>query len=157
MDRRSLREFLNEAGVDPYAYDLDGHGVEDGLTLDAGGNEWRILHTERGQSNTYRWFASEDEACRFLADELMWYEPYRFAVVATLPHNGVSVQEYLEHWLGANGLTRSEITDDDFRIAVVPGVPGTTGMAGTTGTAAAGTMIRLSIRRAFLRTRGLDH
>jgi len=156
MDRRSLREFLNEAGVHPYAYDLDGHGVEDGLTLDVDGDEWRILYTERGQSSTYRRFATEDEACRFLADELMRYEPYRFAVVATSPHNGVSAREYLEHWLGANRLTRSEITDDDFRIAVVPATTGATGiegMAGTTGN----TVIRLSIRRTFLRARGLDH
>ena len=143
MDRRGLQEFLDDEGVLPAGYDLDGRGVEDGLTLDSSAGNHKVLYTERGQSRTMREFTSEDEACRYLADELLRYEPYRFAVVASSPHHGVSAQEYLDHWLGANGLTLSEITDDDFRIGFMPGRTG-------------GTVIRLSVRRTFLRARGLD-
>jgi hypothetical protein len=143
VDRHGLREFLDNAGVLRAAYDLDGRGVEDGLTLDLSDGRYKVLYTERGNSSLRREFASEDEACRFLADELLRYEPYRFEVVDSSPHRGVSAQEFLEHWLGANGLTLSDMTDDDFRIGFTPGRSG-------------GTEIRLSVRRTFLRARGLD-
>ena len=143
MDRRDLREFLDDAGVLPAVYDLNGRGVEDGLTLDSSAGTYKVLYTESGQSSTLREFTSEDAACRCLADELLRYESYRFAVVASSPHHGVSAQEYLEHWLGANGLTRSEITDDDFRIVLIPGRSGDP-------------VIQLSVRHTFLRAHGLN-
>ena len=135
---------MNDEGVLAAAYDLDGRHVEDGLTLDDSSGRFRVLYTERGRASVWREFDSEDEACRFLAAELLRYEPYRFAVVASSPDRGVSAAEYLEHWLGANGLSLSEITDDDFRIGHMP------------GRSAGSSMLTLSIRRTFLRARGLE-
>lgn len=144
VDRRGLQELLDDEGVLSAAYDLDGRNVEDGLTLDHSSGRFRVLYTERGRAGVRREFDSEDEACRFLAAELLRYEPYRFAVVASSPDRGVSAAEYLEHWLGANGLSRNEITDDDFRIGHVP------------GRSAGSSTLTLSVRRTFLRARGLD-
>jgi hypothetical protein len=60
--------------VHPAAYDLNGHPLEDRLSLDFSGGGYKALYTERGCSNVIRGFAGEEAACRFLADELMRYD-----------------------------------------------------------------------------------
>lgn len=140
MDREGLRELLDRECVDPGVYDLDGQPVEDGLTLDGA----RVLYTERGRSSVYRAFATENEACAFLAEELLRNEWDLFKIVASSPYGGVSEPEFLAHWLASVGLACGAVGQEDFRVSYTPGQSG-------------GTVIRLGVRRKFLRAHGLDY
>lgn len=143
MDRQGLRELLDEECVNPGAYDLDGRPVEDGLTLVLESGVCRVLYTERGHSSVLREFATEEETCGFLAEELLKSEWDLFKVVASSPYGRVSEPEFLAHWLGSVGVPWGVIPQADVRFSYRPGRHGET-------------LICLGVRRKFLRAHGLD-
>src|SRR5262249_1425927 len=82
MDRAALPDLLEAEGVSRDAYRLDARMEHDALTLERTGNGWCVYYSERGQRGSEWRFATEDEACRFLADALLADGLNRFQCVA---------------------------------------------------------------------------
>jgi hypothetical protein len=70
MNRRSLRELLEAEGVRDDAYSLDGDRDES-MCLEPITGGWAVYYSERGLRSGERRFATEDEACQFLAARLL--------------------------------------------------------------------------------------
>jgi hypothetical protein len=68
LDREGLRLVLEAQGVDQDSYCLDGGHPAERYVLDDRGSEWVVYYSERGIESGLRSFATEDLACRYLAD-----------------------------------------------------------------------------------------
>ena len=71
LDRDRLGQLLTRRGFDPAAYSLTGGHPAERYVLDHRGHEWVVYYSERRIETGRRSFASEDLACRHLAD-LLW-------------------------------------------------------------------------------------
>jgi len=114
MDRAALRDLLEAEGVSTNAYRLDGRMEHDALTLERAGNGWCVYYSERGQRGSEWRFATEDEACTFLADALLSDAFNRFQSVAIgVPSEADAA---FEVWLAEHGISRHDLADDEIRI-----------------------------------------
>ncbi len=68
MTREELLRRLEEEGVDPGAYDLDGTQKEELYCLERQPSGWTCYYRERGIHRDERVFALEDDASRFFLD-----------------------------------------------------------------------------------------
>jgi hypothetical protein len=73
MNRAELKKILDDAGVIPQYYSLNGlsGGPYDGRNiLENEGTRWRVYFFERGGIDDLQYFNNEDEACRYLLKKL---------------------------------------------------------------------------------------
>jgi len=70
MNLSSLRRLLDEAGVRPDAYSLEGGLPDNRYSIERRGRTWCVYYSERGTITWERLCASEDEACELLLAEL---------------------------------------------------------------------------------------
>jgi hypothetical protein len=67
MNRNALRKKLDELGVNPNFYSLDGHLSIAGIVLQESYGTWTVFDLdERGNKSDTRVFASEDAACHYI-------------------------------------------------------------------------------------------
>ncbi len=66
MDKHSLQQILETAGIRPCAYDLDGGHPSECYVLAKEGSLWSVYYSERGQESNKRQFSTEDIACEYL-------------------------------------------------------------------------------------------
>lgn len=71
MNKDELRKVLITMGVPSMLYNLDGNGrTDERFCLEHANNEWSVYYSERGVKTTNERFASEEEACKFLYEQL---------------------------------------------------------------------------------------
>lgn len=69
MNRFELRKTLDELGVSPLSYSLDGRSSIVGVVLYESYSRWLVFHIdERGNKSDEREFATEDEACSYILE-----------------------------------------------------------------------------------------
>lgn len=141
VDRAELQVLLDEHGVHPNAYRLDGAAGEDMLTLSVTRDGAVVFYSERGRRGEEWTFDTEDEACRHLADLLLRDESNRFQLVAG-PSVTRSPDELLDKWLRAHKLRREDLLPEAVRMERIPWERGVSAA-------------RVFVRRTFLRDRGL--
>lgn len=73
MNKHELQKVLDEEGVYPYDYSLNGSLVHDGLILEKGGDEWYVFTLERGEKRSFKYFETEHLACVYIHDILVRY------------------------------------------------------------------------------------
>lgn len=67
MNRKTLESRLNDLGVNPRFYSLDGSLLIAGIVLQESYGKWTVFDLdERGNKSDERTFASEDAACQYL-------------------------------------------------------------------------------------------
>jgi hypothetical protein len=70
MKKQELQQLLKQEGFRADTYDLDGGMLPERLTLAKEGNRWCVYYSERGLQTGKKCFATEDEACQSLLDQL---------------------------------------------------------------------------------------
>ena len=65
MDRIQLQRELEDSGVRPDAYSIDGPS-EEAYCLSRSGQNWVVFYYERGIETGKKTFSSENEACEYL-------------------------------------------------------------------------------------------
>lgn len=70
MNRNELKTILVTERFNEQCYDLDGGRDECRVTLGREQGAWTVYFVERGLIGWRETFASEDEACRFLLNDL---------------------------------------------------------------------------------------
>lgn len=71
MKKNELRDALIEMGIPSTLYNLDGSGrTDERFCLELVNNEWTVYFSERGVKTTNEKFPSEEEACKFIYDQL---------------------------------------------------------------------------------------
>ena len=71
MNRTILQDLLDAERVAADAYSLDGHRCDECLCLEKTHGTWHVHYAERGQRSGERMFASESDACTFMAQRLL--------------------------------------------------------------------------------------
>jgi hypothetical protein len=71
MNRSDLDQLLAQYNVSPLAYCLGGGLPDEQYVLDQSPRGWSVYYSERGKRTRERFFANEDEACRYLLDVLI--------------------------------------------------------------------------------------
>lgn len=72
MNRAELAIKLEQSGVSPEAYSLDGGLPNECYVLDRESNErWTVYYSERGQKSGYRSFDSESAACQYFLERVL--------------------------------------------------------------------------------------
>ena len=71
LDREKLQSLLDDEGIDPRSYRLDGGHPSEAYVLDRRGDQWVTYYSERGLESALAFFASEARACRCLRDLLL--------------------------------------------------------------------------------------
>jgi len=71
MKREELRRLLAANGVRDDAYELSGGDVDEAYVLGKERGRWVVFYSERGLRSGVQRFQSEDEACRYLYEELL--------------------------------------------------------------------------------------
>lgn len=67
MNRNTLRTKLDELGINPKFYSLDGHLSIAGIVLQESYGTWTVFDLdERGNKSDLKSFASEDAACEYI-------------------------------------------------------------------------------------------
>ena len=61
---------MDEEGIHPDVYSLEGGLYEDRLRIDEEYGQWAVYYVERGKRLNERKFAGEDDACRYLLELL---------------------------------------------------------------------------------------
>lgn len=71
MNKNELKNTLMKLGVSSILYNLDGDGrTDERFCLEYTDNEWRVYYSERGIKTTNEIFASEEDACQFIFEQL---------------------------------------------------------------------------------------
>lgn len=71
MDREELRAKLVREGFNDSFYSVDGDdGIGERHVLAQRPNGWHVYYAERGRESSRREFDTEDEACRYLLEQL---------------------------------------------------------------------------------------
>lgn len=74
MDRSELKNILKNKNIPAYEYNLDEAGRDDErLCLKFTDGKWNVYFSERGVKTTNLFFASEDEACKYILHEIESY------------------------------------------------------------------------------------
>lgn len=69
MKRAELKRSLDEMGVNPGFYSLDGELLPDRIVLYPNYDIWEVFYfDERGNRDRQRMFASESDACQYIYD-----------------------------------------------------------------------------------------
>lgn len=72
MNKQELKSILIEMGIPSSFYNLDNTGrTDERFCLESINGEWRVYFCERGIRTTDESFASEEEACRFIYEQLV--------------------------------------------------------------------------------------
>lgn len=72
MRKQELKKALIEMGIPSSYYNLDGTGrTDERFCLEYVSGEWRVYFRERGINTTNESFSSEEEACRFIYEQLV--------------------------------------------------------------------------------------
>lgn len=71
MNRRSLALLMARENIRPAAFDLEGGKMDECLSLAPSSGGWSVYFYERGKRTFTRFFETEDEACDFMATELL--------------------------------------------------------------------------------------
>jgi hypothetical protein len=74
MNKKELKKALDNAGVDPHYYSLDGLSggpYEDAWILDNDSHRWLVYYFERGTKWNIYYFDKEDEACNYIFNKLI--------------------------------------------------------------------------------------
>lgn len=72
MNKQELKKALIEMGIPSSYYNLDGVGkTDERFCLECVNDEWKVYFRERGNKTTNESFVSEEEACRFIYDQLV--------------------------------------------------------------------------------------
>jgi len=71
MSREQLRELLIANSIRPACYELDGRRADMAYVLERKNSKWAVYYTERGQRFDEQTFEGEDEACRYIRDQLL--------------------------------------------------------------------------------------
>lgn len=71
MTVKELRCRLEEEGVRPNAYDLDGSGTDEAYCLERVGTTWIVYYRERDLHRDEKAFKSEHAACSFLLRRIL--------------------------------------------------------------------------------------
>lgn len=74
MDLSQLRVLLEQEGVDPASYSLEGGTPLEAYVLEVRPAAWAVFYSERGLRSGERQFGSEGEACDYLL-ELVLRDP----------------------------------------------------------------------------------
>jgi hypothetical protein len=71
MNRKSLRDKLDQENVSPDAYSLEGGLPLEQYCMSNDRSLWCVYYSERGQRTGERCFDGEDEACAYMLDLLL--------------------------------------------------------------------------------------
>ncbi len=71
MNRRELRRLMASEDVRDDTFDLEGGNLNEVLSLRPTAGGWLVYFIERGEESFERLFDTEDEACDFMAVELL--------------------------------------------------------------------------------------
>ena len=63
MNKHELEQKLNDLGIDPDSYSLNGECMNETLCLENNYGRWSIFYSERGLRTNEEIFDSEDKAC----------------------------------------------------------------------------------------------
>jgi len=70
MNKKMLKELLECEGFRPDAYDLEGGLLPERLTLAQEAGQWCVYYSEHGIRSGKKYFATEDEACEDLLNQI---------------------------------------------------------------------------------------
>ena len=70
MNKTELKKVLDELGINPMYYSLDGELKESSLVLFNYYGNWRTYYLERGQEVCKQIFLTEEDACNYMYEEL---------------------------------------------------------------------------------------
>ncbi len=72
MNREILKKILEQNGISPELYNLNGVGrTDERFCIDWTDNQWHVFFSERGKRTTDEVFKTEEEACIFLYNQLI--------------------------------------------------------------------------------------
>lgn len=72
MNRKELKEMLEQKNIPSYLYNLDGKGITDErFVLNSINNQWQVYFCERGVKTTDMMFDTESEACYYIHEQLV--------------------------------------------------------------------------------------
>lgn len=124
MDRAELQRLFDQEGVDARAYCLDGALIyDDSIVLQRLGPRWAVYYSERGGKSLLKRLDTEDEACEYMAAEVLRDEHNRFHLVAG-PAPPDEAAEQFKSWLNRHAVTRDQLTDHNIKIDKIPGRAG---------------------------------
>lgn len=70
MNKTELCGILDQQGIDPDSYDLNGGLLPEKYILEEQAGKWSVYYSERGLQTGKRIFATEAQACLYLLDKL---------------------------------------------------------------------------------------
>ena len=71
MDRKELKQKLDELGVNENYYSLQGELLPDRTVLYHSYHEWQVFYfDERGNKDRLEVFSTENEACQYIYEQL---------------------------------------------------------------------------------------
>ncbi len=71
MNIKEFKKTAKERGIPDFLYNIDGKGRDDErLCLVQYNGQWNVYYSERGCKTTNRLFNTEDEALRYILEEL---------------------------------------------------------------------------------------
>lgn len=71
MNRSELRVVLDERGIDPRWYSLEGGSHQDKHCIERSAGGWAVYYSERYERYNEKWFKYEEEACEELLNRLV--------------------------------------------------------------------------------------
>ena len=71
MNRTGLQALLDAERVRANSYSIDGGVQDESMVLEEGTTGWIVYYAERGLRSGERLFATEEDACDFLARRLL--------------------------------------------------------------------------------------
>lgn len=75
MNRNKLKENLDNLGINPIVYNLDGSISNPGTVLFYNYGKWEIIDVgDKGEQTIIKVFLTEDEACQFILNEFIKYK-----------------------------------------------------------------------------------
>jgi hypothetical protein len=66
MNKHNLKQILEDEGIRPDAYDLNGGHESERYTLRESWGVWSVYYSERGIESGTRTFTTESEACEYM-------------------------------------------------------------------------------------------
>jgi hypothetical protein len=77
MNRIELKTMLEAEGIRQNLYSLDGSGGDECMVIEQQPSTWIAYYSERGQQTGKLYFATEDEACRYILETLVRCKSYQ--------------------------------------------------------------------------------
>lgn len=70
MNKNDLREKLQQEGIRPDAYCLNGGLPNESYCLNESNNQWEVYYSERGNKSGLKVFDNENDACQYLYQQI---------------------------------------------------------------------------------------